>query len=388
MTEPSSEEVPKALSETRSRRRYARITAALGATLIVLVAAIAAAPFWAPPLLSVLPWGAVSGPDPELLQRVERLEAARDREQQAAAQHAATLDQLTRRIGGLEAKQAEQQQNAAKAVSVQQQLESRIAALEGAQKQEQQSSSGAASGLKQLDSRVAALEARPEIPAKNIADLRQQLESLSSAGAALSARVEALEKPAHPQSATDPTDAALMLNLLQIRDAVQSARPFAAEYEALTALARNRPEIAEAASALADAAKAGVASRAVLAKRLHELAGSVANAQESPAASDWGSEALARLRGLVTIRRIGGARQSRPEAAVSAAETALAGGDLAGAIAAFDKLTGAPADAAQPWLRMARERQGVETALRRIEAVLVGRLGNPSEANKSAGPPR
>jgi hypothetical protein len=388
MTEPSAEGIPKPPAEPTPRHRYTRMAAALAAALIVLIAIIAAAPFWAPPLLPLLPWGTATGPDPKLLQRIERLETAREREQQTATHDASALDQLSRRVAGLEAKQGDQQQAAAKAASVSQQLESRIAALETAQQREQQITTGAATNLNQLDSRIAAFEARPEISAKDIADLRQQLEKLSSAGSALTARIEALEKPAHVQSATDPSDAALMLNLLQIREAVQAARPFAAEYDALTGLARNRPEIAEAASPLADTAKTGVASRAVLAKRLHDLAGSIANAQAANAASDWRSETLARLRGLVTIRRIGGAGQSVSEAAVSAAETALASGDLAGAIAALDKLTGAAADAARPWLQMARERQSVETALRRIEALLVMRLGKQSEADTSAGPSR
>jgi hypothetical protein len=368
------------------RRRYRALAILLGAALVVQLAVVIAAPFWAPPLVRLLPWG--GAPDAKLAQRIKRLETAYDQQRQAATQNAAAVEQLGRRIGGIEAKQSEEQQNAGKAASALQQLEARIAALEGAQKQEQQSAADAASSLKQLDSRVAKLEAKPEASAKDIADWRQQLASLSSAGAALSARVEAVEKSAQAQSATDAADAALMTALLQVRDAVQTARPFPAEYEALTALARNRPEIAEVAAPMAEAAQTGVASRAVLAKRLHELAASITNAQTPPSQPDWGSEALARLRGLVTIRRIAGAGQSAPEAAVNAAETALAAGDLAGAIAALDKLTGAPAEAARTWLTMARERQSVEAALRRIEALLVARFGKPSEANTSVGPSR
>jgi hypothetical protein len=387
MTEPSAEDIPEPPVEPTPRHRYTRMAAALGAALIVLIAIVAAAPLWAPPLMPILPWGTGRGSGPELLQRIDALETAGERERQTATHNASALEQLSRRVAGIEAKQAEQQQAAAKAASASQQLESRIAALEAAQQREQQITTGAASNLKQLDNRIAALEARPEM-AKDIADLRRQLENLSSARADFSARLEALEKPAHAQSATDPADAALMLNLLQIREAVQTARPFADEYQALTALAHNRPEIAEAAAPLADMAKTGVASRAVLAKRLHELAGTIANTQAAPVAADWRSEALARLRGLVTIRRIGGTGQSMPEAAVGTAETALAAGDLAGAIAELDKLTGAAADAARPWLQMARERQSIETALRRIETLLVVRLGKQSEADTSAGPSR
>src|SRR5207248_8060488 len=130
-----------------------------------------------------------------------------------------------------------------------------------------------------------------------------------------------------------------------------------------------------AAMPLAEPAKTGVASRAVLIARLHALAGAIATAAAPPADPDWGDKVLARLRGLVTIRRIDGASQSEPEAAVSAAERALRGGDLAGAVAALDRLAGPPAETARPWLQMARQRLAVEAALHRVEELLTARLG-------------
>src|SRR5205823_12477554 len=92
---------------------------------------------------------------------------------------------------------------------------------------------------------------------------------------------------------------------------IQVPRPFAAEYDAFPALARVRPDIAAAAAPLAESAKNGVASRAVLAQRLHALAGSIATAEAPPADPDWGDKAWARLRGLVTIRRIDRSEERR-----------------------------------------------------------------------------
>ncbi len=97
---------------------------------------------------------------------------------------------------------------------------------------------------------------------------------------------------------------------------------------------------------------------------------------------------LDRLRGLVRVRRIGGTGQQAAgggEAAVDAAERALAGGDLAGAIAALDKLGGAAADAARPWLDLARQRVAVETALQQVEAALTARLGAAAKPPPAAG---
>src|SRR5205085_1900619 len=94
------------------------------AALLVLIAAILSAPFWAPSLSSLLPWGG-AGPDTALIQRIERLEAAGEQSRQTAAQQGSALDQQGRRIAGIETKQTEQQQTAAKAAAAMQQLEPR-----------------------------------------------------------------------------------------------------------------------------------------------------------------------------------------------------------------------------------------------------------------------
>jgi hypothetical protein len=323
-------------------RRYRTTAIALAAAIVVLVVVDAAAPLWAPPLLRSLGWEtAAEGPDPALSERLDRLEAAQKHDRQDAAKSLAALQPTAAQM---------------------------------------------AATVQQLDRRIAALEAKPVAPAGvppgEIADLRQQLAKLASTITDLGIRIDAAEKTiaaekATPaQSAADPTDSALLLTLLRIREAVEVARPFAAEYDAFTALAQPRPEIAAAAAPLAEPAKTGVASRTVLVARLHGLAGVIVSAEAPPAEPDWSDRVLARLRGLVTIRRIDGVGQSEPEAAVTSAERALRGGDLAAAIAALDRLTGPPAEAARPWLQMARQRLAVEAALHRVGELLTARLGS------------
>jgi hypothetical protein len=322
-------------------RRHRTTAIALAAAIVVLVVVDAAAPVWAPPLLRSLGWEtAAEGPDAALIDRLDRLEAAQKQDRQDAAKSLAALQPTAAQM---------------------------------------------AATVQQLDRRIAALEAKPVAPAGvppgEIADLRQQLAKLASTITDLGIRIDAAEKTiaaekATPaQSAADPTDSALLLTLLRIREAVEVARPFAAEYDAFTALAQPRPEIAAAAAPLAEPAKTGVASRTVLVARLHGLAGVIVSAEAPPAEPDWSDRVLARLRGLVTIRRIDGVGQSEPEAAVTSAERALRGGDLAAAIAALDRLTGPPAEAARPWLQMARQRLAVEAALHRVEELLTARLG-------------
>lgn len=339
---------PPAAGESRSGWTVGLV--ALAAVLLV-AALVATATLWSP----VLPWGPATDDETHraLAARVERLEAA----------PAQAAQQLQR-----------QQQE------LRQQLQ-----------QAQQAAAEAKTALQGLVQRIEAVEARPGAPGGgDTAELRQHLAKLSQTVSDLGARVDRAEKGVREQVTRDAGDAALVMGLLQIRAAVQAGRPFAAEYEAFAALAQRHPEIVEAAAPLAEPAKTGVAGPAVLAKRLRELAGGIAGASAAavpsdPEAAGWGEAALARLRGLVTIRRVDGARPDGPEAAVNAAELALAGGDLAAAVTALEKLSGAPAEAAAPWLRMARQRLTVDAALKRLEALVTARLGSPAAAPGSSG---
>jgi hypothetical protein len=324
--------------------------------LLVVLTLVATAPQWAP----LLPWGPVAD------QATERVLAARlDRLEAAAAKVQLQPQQLQEQIG--------------------QQLRQ---PLEQIRQQLQQSTAEAKTSSQQIGKRIEALEARPASPVGDFAEIRQQVTKLSQTTAELTARLDALEKAGHARSARETVEAALVLAVLQIRGAVQTGRPFAAEYDAFAALARSDPEIGEAAAPLAEPAKNGVASPAVLAKRLRELAADIASTS-SPAprsaAPGWADAVLARLRGLVTIRRIDGARPEGAAAAVNAAELALAGGDLAGAVAALDKLTGGPAEIVAAWLRMAHQRLAVDAALRRVEALLTARLGSTPATPGSSG---
>jgi hypothetical protein len=254
-------------------------------------------------------------------------------------------------------------------------LAAQLEGLATAQQEAREQAGQQAVAVQQLDRRIAALEARPVPPTGDIAELHAQAAKLAGAVADLTARVAALDKAAR-SGAAGATDTGLALVLLQIRGAIAAGRPFAAEYATLAALAHDRTDIAAAAAPLAEPAKAGVASRAVLAQGLRELARTISSAAApAPAASGWADAALARLRGLVTIRRIADAAPGGRQNPVAAAELALAGGDLAGAIATLDKSSGAAADAAGPWLRMARRRLAVETALQQVEALLTAHLG-------------
>jgi len=328
--------------ETPHRRVPAQAIVAVAGVLII-IALIVASPFWAPPVMHTLPWGspekkqepakpapqaATPAPDPA----VTALKAQ-------AAQNAKTLQQLTERIAALEARPTPPP-----------------------------------SDLGPIEQRITALEGRPTPQAPDLGPIEQQLGALGKTTADLRQSVAALEKAAQAQPATDPKNTALALVLLQIRAAIDLGRPFGTEYQTLLALAGDRHELTTAAAPLAGLAENGVASRAVLVARLRQLAPQIATAK-APASNGWTAQIAARLRGLVTIRRVGGSDQSPAEAAVGDAQHDLAAGDLAGAVAALDRLDGTHRATAEPWLKMAKDRLAVEAALRQVQTALAASLG-------------
>ena len=356
MSEPRDEQTPlpappateEPTAPPRPRRASAVAVLWLAALLVIVIAGVGAAPFWAPAIMVLLPWSKSSAQaqDKELTARVERLEGLAPR-----------IERLQARIDKLEGSAA------------------RLDRAENAGKDAQQRAAAAEAAVQQFDQRLSVIETKPATAPAEIGDLRQQLDRLNATVGALGGRLDVMQKTVAAQAGADPTDAGLLLMLLQIRDAIDAGRPFTAEYDAFAALANDRPKIAAAAAPLADAAQNGVASREVLRDQLAALAGNITNAEPPPAASNWRGEAWARMRSLITIRRIGGAGQSGPEIAVSTAQRDLAQGDLATAIAKLQALTGASAEAAKPWLLMANTRLTVEQSLRRTEQLLTAQLG-------------
>lgn len=341
----------------------------LALLLVLIVAGVALSPFWAPTMALILPWGespnAASDEYAALAARVAVIEKRPGMPNFETDAVKSAVGTLGHRVDQLD--EAASNGN--------RRIEESVAAVK--------------TGLQQLDQRLGAIEAqsaaRTSSEAADRQNIEQELSRLGVTTADLARRLPALERELQSRGGADRTDAVLALLLLQMREAVEQARPFPAEYEVFTTFARDS-DLTTAAEPLAEAARNGVASRAVLTKRLAELAGQVATAAEPPGDSDWGEQALARLRGLVTIRRIAGSAQTGPEAAVSAGQAALARGDLAGAIAALDPLAGANGEAARPWLRMARERLAVETALDRLQKLLTVRLDSTRAAPASAPP--
>jgi hypothetical protein len=320
-----------------------------------------------------------------------------------AAKHAALTakdDALAARVAALEQRPAPPTVDIDAINSAQAAVARRVAALEttvDGLRRTQEEASTTKTALGQLTQRLDKIEAQTTAQAAaEAADLQKIGQELAQRGAAandLAGRLGALEHQVTIEGNADRTGPALMLALLQMREAVDEARPFPSEYAVFQQLAARQPDLVAAAAPLANAAGSGVASRAALRERLTEVAGQAATAAAPSAKPEWWQQALDRLRRLVTIRHIDDGAKTGPEAAVAAGQSALAQGDLRGAIAEVEKLTGADAEVAQPWLRLARRRLAAETALTHLQELLTARLGaapsaSPaSPASPGAAPP-
>jgi hypothetical protein len=368
--------------------------------LILILAGVASSPFWAPQIEPLFPWGENRDDYAALAARVAAVEARPvaptkgiDAVQSAVSDLARRVDQLDSRLAAIEKRPGPPSIDTDAINSALGGLAHRVDQLEAAGKPDL---GPIRTGMQQLEQRLAAIEtqSRSRIASDEAAskEMQQELSRLGKVEGDLADRVAALERTAQSQNKPElRADGILALLLGQMREAIEQARPFPAEFDAFLGLARGS-DLAAAAQPLAEPARNGVASRAALARGLTELAGRMAVSDEPAVKSDWREQTLARLRGLVTIRRIdgsshtgssGGSKEGA-DGAVGAAQAALARGDLAGAVAAIESLTGVDAEAARPWLLMARERLAAEKALDRVQGLLTERLGSPTAAPGAA----
>ncbi len=368
-----------------SSRGSGRAALWLAGLLILILAGVALSPFWAPQIEPLLPWGENRDDYAALAARVSAVEARPvapskgiDAVQSAVSELARRVDQLDSRLAALEKRPAPPVPDTDAINSALSALTRRVDQLDAAGKPDL---GPIRAGMQQVEQRLAAIETQSasRMASETAAskEMQQELSHLVKAEGDLADRVAALEREAQSQNKAElRADGMLAVLLGQMREAIDQARPFPAEFDAFVRLARDS-DLAAIAQPLAKPARNGVASRAVLVKGLAELAGRMAAPSEPAAKSDWREQTLARLRGLVTIRRIDDSSRTGSEGAVSTAQAALARGDLAGAVAALETLTGADAEAARSWLLMARERLAAEAALDHVQELLTERLGSP-----------
>ncbi len=176
-------------------------------------------------------------------------------------------------------------------------------------------------------------------------------------------------------------DAALVLAVGLLKDAVDRGAPYDIELRALKALAPDDTDIKKVVTDLKSHAAAGIPSRSVLIARFNALEAVAVRADSLPApgdgvADDWKRKALERLLTLFTLRREDGEIEGASSPAVVArAHAALERGDLADAVHQVDALTGEPAKVMQIWIEDARARLDADREIGDLAADAVAAAG-------------
>ncbi|HLI19744.1 MAG TPA: mitofilin family membrane protein [Stellaceae bacterium] len=309
---------PPASTAAKVKRPAARmpVAACLGILLVLVLALVGAAPYWAPAVMPLLPWTVPVAP-------------------QHPAQSPETAQQLA---------------------LIEQQL----------------------GDVAALGNRVAALENKPAPDASAaIAPLAAQVEQLEAHITQIDKQVAQM---AHDRASdAESPQRVLMLALASLGNAVAGSRPFAAELASVEALGQSRNGWAAALQPLEAPAKTGIPSTALLAQRFtSDVAPAILRAEAAAPTGkqSLGEAMLTRLKRLVVIRRVDGSGTgtSPTDQAVAHAQAALDGGDLAGAAKALSGLSGAPADAAKDWLAAAQQRLAAEETIAKLSRDLAGDL--------------
>ena len=244
-----------------------------------------------------------------------------------------------------------------------------------------------------LEAGLASLENRPfPTSGETTPDpaMVRALESVESTLAALMDRMVELESRLQQAEISHEAGWALVVAGAELRAALRTARPFAAELsalrETLAALPGDRDagggSLDVALAALEPYAEDGIPTLESLGRELSGLtprlmaADITDSAETAPLEGEnWITTLRGRLGSLISIRRTGaGVAGSSAEAVTARAEAALAAGDLKTAVAEMETLQGKSAHMAASWLAGARARLAAEQSLagisRRVTAIL------------------
>jgi hypothetical protein len=226
---------------------------------------------------------------------------------------------------------------------------------------------GALQSLGQLFDMLTALNTMAAAPSGE-ANVNAMMQSLKSAmqkspadPGALGAAVDAARKddPALQSvvgsvSAKDLGAAAMLLMLNELRGDVQSERPFQEDLAVIAKFSANDPEMQAALARLAPYAESGVLSPQTLQAEFKGLAGEIVMAKLRGEDASVRDRVLQRLGALVQVRRVDDIEGNTVDATVARAQLMLDQGNVHGAVAELQKLDGAPAQAAQPWMQAAQ----------------------------------
>lgn len=389
---PASPVTPPPMQVRRGLGVVGAFITGLVASCLVLAGALISLPYW-PAEIRALWQGqgaAAVPPAPALdLQQVRQDAAAVANASVEAAKReiSARLDDLEKRVRAASAAAAERPANPA--------------------------STGPDPAIADLRRKIEALESRPAAPEaatpapaptqaapspeqeKELATLRLELATMRNtvqtidqtvavqrdqtkllAEAVDKARGEASARNAGEQKAVSAARASALIGIAaRLSAAVESGLPFATDLALLTPLAQGDAKLTESAAALQTYAQTGVASRPALVAEFPAVA--KAALADDLADDSFGERLLGKVRGLVSLRRVGNdVEGDGTEAKLARAEAALEAGDLAKAVALVKTLPPPTARATAGWLSRAQAHLAAKQAADQISSQAVTLLGS------------
>jgi uroporphyrinogen-III synthase len=365
---PPSSPPPPVVQVRRGLGVFGAFVTGLVAAVIVLAGAVVSLPYWpqeartlwrGPPMTAPAP-----APTPVL--DTAALEAAKK-------ELTSRLDDLERRVraAATTAAQADRPHVADPALA---ELRGRIEALES----KPASAPAPATPNAEVDKDLAPLKAE-------IATLRAALQSLDGTVAGQKDAIDKIRQAASAsgadeQKAVAAARASAVIGIAaRLSAALESGLPFAADLNLLAPLIQidgkgGDAKLTELSAALKPLAEKGVDSRATLAAEFPAVA--KAALADDLADDSFGERLLGKLRGLVSLRRVGADVQGDSvEAKLARAEAALDGGDLAKAVDLVKSLPAPASRATSSWLARAEAHLAAQRMIDQIAAHAVSLLG-------------
>ena len=366
------------------------------AAVLVLAGAVISLPFW-PEEIRVLWRGEATAPPPTPAIDLQAVRAdativANAAVDAARRELAARLDELDKRVRAASAAAAERPAIAPDPAIAE--LRGKITALEN--RPAAPAASGPAPAGPPPATPPAGGDAEKDVAALRleIATLRSALQTLDQAmsgqkdetarqrehGKALAdavdkARTEASAVGAGEKKALGAARASAVIGVAaRLSSAVESGLPFASELGLLAPLAQGDAKLGEITTVLQPHAATGVVSRAALAAGFPAVA--KAALADDLADDSFGERLLGKIKGLVSLRRVGAdVPGDAVDAKLARAEAALEAGDVAKAVDLMKSLPPQTAKATSAWLARAEAHLAAKRAVDQLASYAVTLLG-------------
>jgi uroporphyrinogen-III synthase len=228
---------------------------------------------------------------------------------------------------------------------------------------------GSDPAIADLRSKIEALENQPAARAET----EKEMAALKAEIAGLRAGADALNT-GEKRALSAARASTVIAIAARLSAALESGLPFATDLALLAPLAKDDAKLGAIVATLQPAAASGVTARAVLSAEFPAIA--KAALADDVADDSFGQRLLAKLRGLVSLRRVGAdVPGDSTEAKLARAEAAIEAGDIAKAVDIVKSLPAGTARATAAWLALADSHLAAQRAVDQLAAYAVSQLG-------------